>query len=105
MSNSHIHTYDAQGKQNCCTLEQKINKHTEHDGHDHSNASDNTIKMFLPAIISFLLLIIAIAIDNYFPQTWFTGSVRIAWYIIAYLPVGFPVLKEAIESISNGEIF
>ena len=105
MSNSHIHTYDAQGKQNCCTLEQKINKHTEHDGHDHSNASDNTIKMFLPAIISFLLLIIAIAIDNYFPQTWFTGSVRIAWYIIAYLPVGFPVLKEAIESISKGEIF
>ena len=104
-NNSHIHTYDAQGKQTCCTLEQKINKHTEHDGHDHSSSNDSTIKMFIPSIISLVLLLIAIAIDNYFPQTWFTGSVRIAWYIIAYLPVGFPVLKEAIESISKGEIF
>jgi Cd2+/Zn2+-exporting ATPase len=61
--------------------------------------------MFVPAIISFTLLLIAIGFDNYFPQTWFTGWVRIAWYVVAYLPVGIPVLKEAFESIRNGEIF
>lgn len=27
------------------------------------------------------------------------------WYILAYLPSGFPVLREAIESITKGEIF
>lgn len=118
----HIHKYDKHGKQLCCTLEEKINhntdkqtgccatdneldNHDDNDGHNHSSGSDSTFKMFLPAIISFLLLIIAIAIDNYLPQTWFTGWIRIAWYITAYLPVGFPVLKEAIESISKGEIF
>ncbi len=121
----HKHKYDTQGKQLCCTQEEKIyinagakelvNKHTENDGHkhhehsdddghDHSGGNDSAFKMFLPAVISSLLLLIAICIDN-FPQTWFTGWVRIAWYALAYLPVGFPVLKEAIASISKGEIF
>lgn len=107
----HKHQYDAQGKQLCCTQEEKINKkanqHSENDGHDHnhSHESDSTIKMFVPAIISFCLLIIAILLDNYFPQSWFTGWVRIGWYIIAYIPVGFPVIREAFESIAKKEIF
>ncbi len=108
---SHQHKYDAQGKQLCCTLEEKINKKTEHhsddDGHDHdhSNTEKSTFQMFLPAIISFVLLMIAIGFDNYFTQSWFTGYVRIAWYIFAYIPVGLPVVKEAFESIRKGEIF
>jgi Cd2+/Zn2+-exporting ATPase len=107
----HQHQYDANGKQTCCTLEEKINKKTEHhsddDGHDHDHSSEekSTFQMFLPAIISFTLLLVAIGFDNYFTQSWFTGYVRIGWYIVAYIPVGFPVLKEAFESIRKGEIF
>jgi Cd2+/Zn2+-exporting ATPase len=119
----HKHKYDANGKQLCCTLEEKINKetdinisccafdskskHSDDDGHnhDHSQQSESTFRMFTPAIISFILLLIAIGFDNYFPQTWFTAWVRIAWYAVAYLPVGIPVLKEAFESIRKGEIF
>ena len=118
----HQHKYDANGKQLCCTLEEKINSktnkqagccstdkepenHSDDDGHDHSETNQSSFQMFLPAIISFTLLLIAIGFDNYFPQTWFTGWVRIAWYAVAYLPVGIPVLKEAFESIRNGEIF
>jgi Cd2+/Zn2+-exporting ATPase len=107
----HQHQYDATGKQICCTLEEKINKKTEHhsddDGHDHdhSNAEKSTFQMFLPAIISFVLLMIAIGLDNYFPQSWFAGYIRLGWYILAYIPVGFPVVKEAFESIRKGEIF
>ncbi|MEZ5047419.1 MAG: hypothetical protein R2831_10555 [Chitinophagaceae bacterium] len=80
----HIHKYDAQGKQLCCTQEEKINaiankqlkkehkevgccdtdepKHNEHsddDGHSYSTGSDSNFKMFLPAIISLILLLIA----------------------------------------------
>jgi Cd2+/Zn2+-exporting ATPase len=120
---AHQHKYDANGKQLCCTLEEKINrktdkdsgcctthkehKHSEEDGHDHDHSSGNqtTLQMFTPAIISFALLLVAIAFDNYFTQTWFKGWVRIGWYIVAYIPVGFPVLKEAVESIRKGEIF
>lgn len=107
----HQHKYDATGKQICCTLEEKINKKTEHHSdddehdHDHSNAEKSTFQMFIPAIISFVLLMIAIGLDNYFPQSWFTGYIRLGWYILAYIPVGFPVVKEAFESIRKGEIF
>ena len=104
----HKHIYDKDGKQLCCTQEEKINQLTEeHSGenkHQHTE-SQSTFRMFLPAIISLAVLLIAIVFDNYITQSWFIGYVRIAWYVIAYIPVGFPVLKEAFESITKGEIF
>ena len=123
----HKHTYDAKGKQLCCTQQEKIytnagasslledghskidghnhSEHSDEDGHDHSKGNDSVVKMFLPAMISLCLLLIAIAFDNYFPQSWFTGYIRLGWYILAYIPVGFPVVKEAFTSIGKGEIF
>ncbi|MNF28217.1 Cadmium, zinc and cobalt-transporting ATPase [compost metagenome] len=107
----HQHKYDEKGKQLCCTLEEKISTITEthldedeHD-HDHSKENNSLIKMFFPALISLVVLLMAIAFDNYFPQSWFAGLLRIFWYAIAYIPVGFPVMKEAFESIKKGEIF
>ncbi|WP_445720162.1 heavy metal translocating P-type ATPase [Flavobacterium sp.] len=117
----HHHKYDANGKQLCCTLEEKINRitdnqagcctvdykseHADDDGHDHSGDDRTTFQMFLPAIISFGLLLLAIGFDNYFTQSWFTGWVRIVWYCAAYLPVGLPVIKEAIQSIRKSDVF
>ena len=107
-------------KESCCAtdehdepkkvhLDDNDHNHEEHsddDGHDHSGGENQSIfQLFLPAIISFSLLIIAIALDNYFRPEWFTSWVRIAWYALAYLPVGFPVMKEAVESIGKGEVF
>jgi len=123
----HKHQYDKDGKQLCCTQEEKIyskagastllkeghsendghdhHDHEDGDGHDHASSSDSPTKMFLPAIISLVLLLTAIALDNYVKADWFTGWVRIVWYVVAYIPVGLPVLKEAVESIGKGEIF
>ncbi|MGC5744471.1 heavy metal translocating P-type ATPase [Chryseobacterium sp. NFX27] len=96
----------------CCSTKPKKKKqhthdHSEGDGHDHSHdTGDKTpFQMFLPAIISFLLLLIGIALDNYIKTEWFTGWVRLAWYLAAYIPVGLPVLKEAYESIVHGDVF
>ena len=50
-------------------------------------------------------MLIALLFDNYFPQAWFDGCLHIAWYVIAYIPVGLPVLKEAYASNGNGAIF
>nr|WP_198999775.1 heavy metal translocating P-type ATPase [Flavobacterium sp. ASV13] len=92
----------------CCSHDEPV--HNDNDGHDHGhdhehNTDGGLFKMFLPAIISFVLLLIGIGLDHYFPQNWFSGYVRIAWYVIAYLPVGLPVLKEAYESIIKGDVF
>jgi len=95
----------------CCRIEEKINKaqeqHSEEDGHDHDHTSKekSTFQLFLPAIISFGLLLLAIGFDNYFTQSWFTGWVRIVWYVAAYFPVGLPVIKEAIQSIRKSDVF
>ncbi|MFH6958595.1 heavy metal translocating P-type ATPase [Flavobacterium aquidurense] len=105
----HQHKYDASGKQLCCKLENKINKKAKEfsneGGNDQVHKKENVFKMFIPAIIGFIMLLIAIVLDNFFPQSWFTGWIRIIWYGIAYIPVGFPVIKEAFESIRKGDIF
>ena len=122
---NHKHTYDAQGRMTCCTLEDKIyikagakdliytkqekenhnHDHSDDDGHEHSSGNESTIKMFLPAIISLVVLLSGIALDNFLKPEWFTDWVRIVWYVVAYIPVGVPVIKEAFESIAKGEIF
>lgn len=103
---NHKHTYNEQGEITCCSLEEKINKEGEgHDGHDHSGGDESILHMFLPSIISLGLLLTAIAFDNYFTQSWFTGWLRIAWYVVAYMPVGIPVIKDAFLAIRKGEVF
>ena len=127
----HKHIYDKEGNQLCCTAQEgkiyndagakklleddkccstknnKAETHSEDDGHDHdhSTGEKNTFQMFLPAIVSLVILLIGIVLDNFFPQEWFQGWVRIVWYAVAYLPVGLPVLKEAYESIAKGDVF
>ncbi len=96
-------------KPSCCSHDKP--EHSDHDAHDHEghdhehNVEGSLFQLFLPSIISFVLLIIGIAIDHSFPQEWFTGFVRMGWYAIAYLPVGIPVLKEAFESMMKGDVF
>lgn len=120
----HKHIYDAKGKQLCCTQTEKIynqagaqrliqeapaqdhvHSHNDDDGHDHAAVEGSKLQLFLPAIISFVLLMAAIAMDNWVPQSWFKDWVRVCWYVVAYIPVGFPVIKDALKSISKEEIF
>ena len=81
------------------------NEHADNDGHDHSTQDKTTFLLFLPAIISFVILMAGLAMDHLIPQFWFKDWVRIIWYAAAYLPVGVPVLKEAFESIMKGDVF
>jgi len=121
---NHKHQYDAAGRQLCCTQEEKIyaqagakellqkgHSHDDghnHDGHDHDHEqSGGAVKQFLPAIISFVLLMLGLAFDhNWLPSPgFFKEYLRLGWYIAAYLPVGLPVMREMLESIVKKEIF
>ena len=133
----HEHIYDEDGKQICCTQEEKIyqqadasdilidnslkndchkddnhkehnheKEHSDEDGHNHSgNENQSTFQLFLPTIISFSVLLLGIGLDYYFKFEWFKGWIRIALYVLAYTPVGLPVIKEAFGGIKKGEIF
>ncbi|MCK6692424.1 MAG: heavy metal translocating P-type ATPase, partial [Thermoanaerobaculia bacterium] len=111
----HVHTYDEQGRMTCCTLEEKIQMesglpmlitHAAGDGHDHEGgAAHSPWRDYLPAIASLVLLLGGIALDEYIQPGFFKGWVRLVWYLAAYLPVGLPVLKEALQAIGKGEFF
>ncbi|WP_294199988.1 heavy metal translocating P-type ATPase [uncultured Chryseobacterium sp.] len=96
----------------CSTKPEKPYSHNheghdhDHDhGHSHDSEGKSVIEMFLPAIVSFVLLIVGIVMDHMIKPEWFTGWIRLIWYLIAYIPVGLPVLKEAFGSIKNGDVF
>lgn len=88
-------------EEDCCSVEKET--HNDDDGHNHDEEAG--FKLFLAPIISLILLLTAIAFDNWIPQAWFKGWVRIAWYVASYLPVGFPVIKSALISIKNKDVF
>ncbi len=136
---NHVHTYDAEGRMTCCSLEEKIytqanaeellaskNEITEslnHDSccsshtpvnqeshshdHDHEHDHGNTggWVQYRPAIISFLLLISGIVLDSNFSGSFFHSYIRLMWYVAAYVPVGFPVIREAWVGIKAREFF
>ncbi|WP_270087798.1 heavy metal translocating P-type ATPase [Sphingobacterium sp. SYP-B4668] len=126
MSTKHKHTYSTADDGDCCGQTTRVYTdagaksllkgaggngkhdhagHSDDDGHDHSNVEGGMVKLFSPAILSFILLMSAIALDNWIAQDWFTGWLRTLWYIVAYIPVGFPVIKDALVSVGKGEVF
>ncbi len=96
----------------------------DHEGHDHTDielieegitpAAANTTpdkkvteqswQLYAPTATSLILLLGGIALD-YYKLNWFYNPVRFIWYVAAYLPVGWPVLKRAWSSILKGDVF
>ena len=75
--------------------------HGSGDDHDHGPAGDNS---YLVPGISLVLMLAGIAID-YYKVGFFIGYVRPIWFGIAYILVGWKVLRSAIQSIPSGNIF
>ena len=81
-------------------------KHGHGSGHNHGDPEGiSKFKTYLPAIFSFVMLIAGIAVDYFEAFPFFKGWIRIIWYTLAYLPVGFPVIKEGWNSIKHGDFF
>ncbi len=97
----------------CCSTDEKQSivspkqKHEEGHDHDHSHGqNDKSIfQLFLPALLSFALLCLGLALQYWLKPDWFSEAFRLALYLAAYIPVGFPVVKEAFISIKHGDFF
>ncbi len=76
--------------------------------HDHNHCCSGETSYFrtyLPALFSFVMLLFGITADYFDSVSFFKGWARIVWYVIAYLPVGFPVVKQGWNSIKRGNFF
>ena len=117
-----MHTYDEEGRMTCCSLEEKIYSHAgaagllnkkidpdvDHD-HVHDSGSDAVVipvwKKYIPTLSSLVLLLTGLVLEHYIKADFFNGYFRFIWYLIAYLPVGKPVMKEAWRAILKREFF
>ncbi len=87
-------------------IQKHSGEHIHDDGHNHTDPNNlSKFKTYLPPIFSFVMLITGIAIDYFEVFPFFKDWVKIVWYIVAYIPVGFPVMKEGWNSIKNGDFF
>ncbi|UOR00147.1 cadmium-translocating P-type ATPase (plasmid) [Hymenobacter sp. 5317J-9] len=79
-------------------------------GHDHGGGNDghhhgpDATNPYLVPGISFALLLAGIALD-YYKVGFFSGYVRLVWYGLAFVLVGWKVVKAAVLSIPSGNIF
>ncbi|PPL00189.1 heavy metal translocating P-type ATPase [Parapedobacter indicus] len=96
----------------CCASEDHIPDpvYAHGDGHDHGPVQSGTpsiVRLFLPAIVSFALLLIGLAVDNaWLPRpSFFEYWTRFIWYAVAYVPVGGPVVLEMLQAFRKKEIF
>tara|TARA_R110002051_G_scaffold269806_2_gene330090 strand:+ start:18170 stop:20134 length:1965 start_codon:yes stop_codon:yes gene_type:complete len=87
------------------TAPQSTCAHCSDDNHEHESPVTTSFKVYLPAIISFSMLAIGMVIEHFNVIYFFKGYVRLAWYSVAYIPVGLPVLKEAWQGIRKGNFF
>ncbi|KQC02298.1 heavy metal translocating P-type ATPase [Pedobacter sp. Hv1] len=96
------HSHVAQ-EDGCCSHNHS-HQHENGDEHDHDHGDASSFKTYLPAAFSLAFLLIGIALD-YFKVDFFTSYVRMGWYVLAYIPVAYPVIKEAAVTIAKGEVF
>jgi Cd2+/Zn2+-exporting ATPase len=57
------------------------------------------------SIFSFVMLVLGLVGEYFFHISQFSDLPGLAWYAIAYLPVGFPVLVKGWKSILKGDVF
>ena len=77
----------------------------DHDEHDHGSESSSIWRTYAPVGFSLLLLLSGLALEYWLQAGWFAGWVRLAWYLVAYAPVGFPVIWKGIQAALKGDIF
>ncbi len=68
-------------------------------------SSGKAFRKYIPGVLSAFLLMTGIVVDHWGSSFFFTDPVRWLWYLAAYLPVGWPVLKEAVEEIRKNDFF
>ncbi|WP_353120654.1 heavy metal translocating P-type ATPase [Myroides odoratus] len=100
-----------QDKDSCCNSKLEFNtKPTHnHDDHSHDDHDHNHGEMNSKYVIGFsiLLFFLGVLFANVLKADWFINNptLRVLWYLAAYVPVGFPVLKEAFSLMLKKDFF
>lgn len=64
-----------------------------------------TLKTYLPLLISAVLLFSGLAYELIWKSTFANEYIRVIWYMAAYLPVAFPVIRASLEMLKDKDFF
>ena len=85
----------------CCSQ----HAHHEDCGCGHHHAHDHSGSVMIRPLLSFCMLVAGMVMKQA-GIVWFqSGIVPVLWYLFSFLPVGWPVIKEAVEAIRNRDCF
>ena len=77
-----------------------------HNDHEHHHHHASGLRAFMAPAVSALMLIAGLVMSHCHVAPFATnGWIELAWYIAAFIPVGLPVIKEAVEGIADGDFF
>jgi len=80
-------------------------------GHDHVPAPETPVsaigryKLYFPALGSLVMLGLGLSADHFLRMPLWEGASRLVWYVLAYIPVGLPVWREAADALRKGSFF
>ncbi len=60
---------------------------------------------WLRAVVSLTLLVTGLSFDYLVELSWFIGTTRFLFYVVAYVPVGIPVCVRGVQLALKGELF
>jgi Zn2+/Cd2+-exporting ATPase len=81
----------------CCT--------TQEPSESTGNPGVSKLIMYWKPLLSLILLISGLSLEYLVQSSWFTSNIRFYWYSFAYIPVAFPVWKQAFIHLGKGDIF
>lgn len=76
-----------------------------HDHHNAGGTGPGGLRAYVPPAVSFLLLLAGLVFDGAGAAPFSVGWVRLLWYVAAFLPVGWPVAREAFGEMRHGDVF
>lgn len=94
----------------CCQTSQQLDSSDRVDDshehqHDHADQSSSTLFPFLYPFLALVILAVGLYLDHRADVTWFDGWVRFVFYMVAYLLVGWEVLRSAFKEMLKGNLF
>ncbi|MGG5507961.1 MULTISPECIES: heavy metal translocating P-type ATPase [unclassified Myroides] len=106
-----------QDKNSCCNSKLEFSNKTphkhdhkhDHDDHSHDDHDHNHGEMSSKYAIGFsiVMFFLGVLFANILKAEWFVNNptLRVLWYLAAYVPVGLPVLKEAFTLLRKKDFF
>lgn len=87
------------------SIEQLAEKANHPQNGDSEESKSSIRNEWLMAGISFALFAMGLVFDFFVKSGWFSNTIRLVWYAVAYIPVGLPVVLKGVKLAVRGEVF